>query len=153
MDVAQIPFHATAVAGYVNGVYQTYDKLVVRFPHAHLLSIDVNGSENADCLDVEKGDATNQVAPVWVRRQLAKGGLRPVVYTSLSNAQQLVGTLAAAGIVRSQYRLWTAHYTFKPHLCSARCGFGPVRADATQWTDRALGRNLDQSLLRRGFWA
>jgi hypothetical protein len=65
----------------------------------------------------------------------------------LSNASSLLNTLAGAGIKRSDIRLWTAHYTFKPHRCTAACGFGFTgTADATQWTDKSLGRNLDESL-------
>jgi hypothetical protein len=146
-----IPVDAPAVAGYVNGKWPTYDQVVLRWPKAKHLSIAVNTSRDADCLDVEPGDATNADAPGWVHRQLARGAHRPVVYTSASNANALMDTLARAGISRSKYRLWTAHYTHTPHRCGAACGVRGV-ADATQWTNVSHGRNLDESLLAPTFF-
>jgi hypothetical protein len=107
----------------------------------------VSYSANAECLDVEPRDATNAVAPAWVKRQIARGVKRPVIYTSVSNARVLLNTLAQEGIGRDDIRLWTAHYTGKAHRCSPACGFSfNTTADATQWTDKSLGRNLDESL-------
>lgn len=151
-QVGQIPGGAAAVAGYVNGMYQTYPSLVGKFPKAHVLSIAVSSHADAVCLDVERGDATNEVAPGWLKRQQALGVKKPWVYTSVSNAMALQRTLTAAGIPRDQYILWTAHYSGHPHLCDHTCGFGPVQADATQWWDKAYGRVLDISLVRDGIW-
>jgi hypothetical protein len=138
----------------VNGRYQTYPRLVTRFPAAHVLGIAVDSRFDAECLDVEPGDATNATAPGWVKRQLQRGVKRPVVYTSVSNAHALLTALAAEGIKREEIRLWTAHYTFRPHLCDAKCGFGmPTVADATQYHDHALARNLDASLVQDTFFA
>lgn len=152
VNLSQIPDNAPAVAGYVNGNWPTYPKLAERWPHTKTLSIAVSARADAECLDVEQGDAANDVAPAWVKRQLKRGVAKPVVYTSVSNAGALLRTLDRAGIKRDQVRLWTAHYTFKPHLCSSKCGFGDVQADATQWTDHSLGRNLDESLLSPKFF-
>ena len=154
VNVSQIPANAAAVAGYVGGHWPTFPSLVKAFPHAHRLSIAVNASEDAECLDVEAGDASIADAPAWVKRQLARGVKRPVVYTSVSQAPGLLRELAKAGIARTAIRLWTAHYTFKPHLCDARCGFGMSgTADATQYSDHALGKNLDASLCSPSFFA
>jgi hypothetical protein len=113
----------------------------------------VTSHADAECLDVEPGDATNDVAAAWVKRQIARGVKRPVVYTSLSNAAALLRALAAGGVPRTSVRLWTAHYTKFAHRCDPRCGFGmPTTADATQWTDRAFGRSLDQSLCADDFF-
>jgi hypothetical protein len=57
-SASAIPKTAEAVAGYVGGHWPTYNQLVKDFPHAHKLSIAVFASEDADCLDIEKGDAT-----------------------------------------------------------------------------------------------
>lgn len=152
IDVSQIPSNAAAVAGYVGGRWPTFYSLERKFPKAHRLSIAVFASEDAECLDVEPGDARIDQAPAWVKRQLKRGVYRPVVYTSVSLAPKLLQALTASGIKRSQYRLWTAHYTFKPHLCSSSCGFGELRADATQYSDHALGRNLDASLCLPSFF-
>lgn len=153
VTVETVPANPQAVAGYVGGSFPTYIPLVQRFPHALHLSIAVNAEEDAECLDVEAGDATPEQAPAWVRRQQLRGVFRPAIYCSVSAAVGLLRILAAAGIRRSEIRLWTAHYTGREHLCSSACGFGFTgQADATQWTDRALGRNLDQSLCADTFF-
>jgi hypothetical protein len=152
VTVRLIPADAQAVAGYVNGRWANYPDVVKRFPKALHLSISVNRFGDADCLDVEKGDATNDEAPAWVRRQQKRGVRQPVVYTSTSNAAALLRVLARAGITRSQIRLWTAHYTYHPHICDGKCGFGNFQADGTQWTDKSMGRSLDESLLKDSFF-
>lgn len=145
--IEAVPDEPQAVAGYVGGRWPTYEPLVWRFPHALHLSIAVGSGEDAECLDIEPGDATVADAPQWVRRQHARGITRPVVYCSLSSAAGLIGTLANAGLARSTVRLWIAHYTGVRHVCGGDCGFGFTdAADATQFTDRALGRNLDESM-------
>lgn len=154
ISLALIPANAQAVAGYVNGRWPTYNEVVRRWPNAKHLSIAVTAHADAECLDVEPGDATNVSAPAWVKRQMARGVHRPVLYTSLSNVTALLRALAVAGITSKQVRLWTAHYTGREHLCGPACGFGlRMTVDATQWTDRALGRSLDQSLCADGFFA
>lgn len=145
---AVIPTDAAAVAGYVGGQWPNYQALVHAFPHAKHLSVAVNASEDADCLDVESGDATAAQAPAWIARQVKRGVKLPVVYTSVSN----VAALLSAGVKRDGIRLWTAHYTNTAHICSPACGNGmTTTADATQWTDNALGRNLDESLCNGSF--
>lgn len=150
----QIPANAKAVAGYVNGLWPTWDTVCRLFPHAKHLSIAVNAHADAEALDIERGDAINEDAPAWLRRQQKRGVKQPVLYTSVSNAQALVELLRRNGISRSEYRLWTAHYTYKAHRCSSVCGFGfTAGADATQYSDHALGKNLDASLCSPTFFA
>lgn len=152
VNTSEIPHWAKAVAGYVGGNWPTYRGLVHAFPKARHLSIAISADEDAHALDIEKGDATIPQAPAWVKRQHTRGVHRPVVYTSVSQAQALIDTLAAAGIRRRRYKLWTAHYTYKQHRCSNVCypGFHG-NADATQYTDKALGRNLDASWCKPRF--
>jgi hypothetical protein len=65
----------------------------------------------------------------------------------------ILPVLKQAGIARSDVRLWSAHYTYAEHLCGpGSCGEMPVQADATQWTNHAQGRNLDQSVLAANFF-
>jgi hypothetical protein len=118
--------------------------LVQRFPHAHRLSIAVNASEDADCLDVETGDATPAEAPAWFHRQIKLGKKLPCLYANTSTMPAVITALAAAGIQRNQYRVWTAHYTGVPHI--------EPGSDATQWYDKALGRNLDISWCKDTFF-
>lgn len=146
IDPSLIPPRPQAVAGYVGGYWPTYSTLLRDFPHAKHLSIAVNAGEDAECLDVENGDATPAQAPAWCRRQRARGVSRPVIYASVATMPAVLGGLAADGITRGMVRVWTAHYTGRQHLCSQACW--PTLhtvADATQFTDRALGRNLDES--------
>jgi hypothetical protein len=152
VDVSQIPGGAVAVAGYVGGRWPTFRTLLLRFRHAAHISIAVNSSENADILDIEAGDATPAEAPAWVSRQRARGQHLPGVYHSLSGLQDLLDLLARAGIPRQSLRVWSAHYTGSPHLCGPACGFGlRTVVDATQYTDHALHRNLDASLVTQRF--
>jgi hypothetical protein len=153
VTISEIPADPPAVAGYVDGHFANFDQMVRDFPRAHRLSIAVQAGTDAECLDCEPGDASIGEAPAWWHRQHDRGIERPCLYTSLSNCEPLVQLLAGAGITRSQYRLWSAHYTGIPHLCNAACGFGLLTtADATQWTDKALGRNLDESVCQITFF-
>jgi hypothetical protein len=145
--------NAEAVAGYTSGAWPTYPKLLGLFPKAKKLSIAVSAEHDADCLDIENGDASPAQAPAWVRRQKARGVKKPVVYSSVSQMANVLGVLKASGIKRSQVRVWTAHYTFRAHRCDRDCGYGfNTTADATQYTDKALGKNLDASLISDEFF-
>lgn len=153
IEVDQIPPKPEAVAGYVGGKWPTYKAVVAKFPTAKHLSIAIAASEDAECLDIEAGDATIAQAPAWVERQHKRGNQRPVLYISLFSAKSLIMELAKHGIPKRQIRLWTAHYTYVPHICNAKCGYGLTgEADATQFTDKALNRNLDQSLCQANFF-
>lgn len=149
VTASEIPSTAQAAAGYVGGNWPTAHLLAGKFPH--VLTIAVNAGEDAECLDIENGDATPAQAVAWVRRQLARGVKRPAVYCSLWLAWGVWLRLKVARIKRGQVRIFTAHYTYKPHRCGPLCGL-PTRADATQFTDHALGRNLDASLCAPDFF-
>lgn len=155
IEVEQIPSGARAVAGYVGGKWPTFAALVKAFPRARHLSIAISATESADCLDIEPGDATPEQAAVWVRGRLHEGARRPVVYASASQIDNLVALLKAAGVDRSRVRLWSAHYGRGRHLCGPHtCGeVRSTEVDGTQYDDRALGRNLDVSVIRRDFFA
>lgn len=148
-----IPADAEAVAGYTSGRWPTFKEIPARWPKAKHLSIAVNAEQDADCLDIENGDATPVQAPVWVRRQIARGVKKPVVYSSVSEMPTVLSILKTSGIKRSKVRVWTAHYTMREHRCGPECyrGFTTV-ADATQYSDKALGRNLDASLVSDSFF-
>lgn len=154
IQVSQIPAQAVYIAGYVNGRWQTYPVLQRAFPHARVLSITVTAGANAECLDVEQGDASVAQAPAWVKRQLARGQYRPVVYAQASSMGALLHALEAAGITRASVRLWAAHYGEGTHICGpGTCKYPGIPAcDGTQWTSAALGRDLDESLLLADFF-
>jgi peptidoglycan hydrolase-like protein with peptidoglycan-binding domain len=142
-----------AYAGYTGGLWPTFKTLQHRFPGHRLLSIAVFASDDGDCLDIENGDATIEEAPGWYERQVHRGVWRPALYTSASNLKALQRIMAAAHIARADYRLWSAHYLNKAHLCAPKsCGYGLSEADGCQWTSRALGISLDQSILLPDFF-
>jgi hypothetical protein len=160
VTVMDIPKRAPAVAGYVDGAWKTFHMLRTTHPHAWRLPIAVFAEHDAVCLDIENGDARPEEAPDWIRRQHKRGIRHPVPYSSVDQMEsEVIPLLKDAGIRvhtdlnKSGVRIFTAHYTFTPHLCGPHsCGLLSVSAHATQWTDVALGRNLDQSLLHRDFF-
>lgn len=151
VDVHLLPAGASAYAGYLDGSYANFAQVKAGHPQAHLIGIAVRTSDDGDALDVEPGDATIPQAPGWVKRQHARGAARPIVYVSASNAQQMISTLAGAGISRPAYRLWAAHYGSGSHICGPHsCGY--PQADATQFTSKALGKSLDESQVADDFF-
>jgi len=149
VTLSNIPKDAVAVAGYVDG-YETYPKLAGLFPKAQCLSISLSGTVEAECLDVENGAATVDSIPSWIKNQTSH---RPVIYASVSTMANILAKLAANSISRQSVRLWSAHYQQGQHICGpSSCGQIRVDMDGTQWTDTALGRNLDQSLLLDNFF-
>jgi hypothetical protein len=156
-DVAHLPAGADAYAGYTSGLWPTWAELQKRFTgKAHLVSIAINASEHAVCLDVEKGDALPSQVPAWVQTEHSRNVHRPIVYASASAMVEVLARLSAAGIKRDQVRLWSAHYGIGKHICGptvSGCGFPAV--DGTQWTDAAAGvggAKIDESLLGADFF-
>lgn len=147
VTIGNIPLRAVWAAGYTSGLYPTYLPLRARMPVATpVIAINVSDRFNGHALDCEQGDvpptAFDRIA-VWAKRQIGRG-VKPRIYASLSVMQPIVNALEQRGVKRSQFFVWTAHYTFRQHRCSAACGFGfKGVADCTQFTDRALGLNLD----------
>ena len=145
-----LPSDGKYFAGYVGGNWVTYPQIKARFPGATVLSIAINASETAQCLDIETGDAVPADAPAWVLHQKTP---RPCLYASVSTMNTLISILNTAGISRASVRLWSAHYTHSAHICGpSTCNQMSVAADGTQWTDNALGKSLDQSLLNDDFF-
>jgi hypothetical protein len=154
---ANLPVGADAYLTYVDGKWPTHSAVKTRFPHAHILSLAVFTADNADGCDVEPGDFLPwQVGP-WVKRQLARGAWRPVVYASASLMPVVLADLLVAGLHRPQVRLLSAHYGAGKHICGpATCAYrGVPPCDGTQWTDAALGtgdNKIDESVLLPGFF-
>jgi hypothetical protein len=123
-----------AVAAYGNGKFANFKAAKKEFPHAHVLEIDVSGQGIGNVGDFEVGDMAFSHAGSWAKGRIEAGVHRPVIYFSVSNWKTIMQSLKAAGLERSDVRIWTAHYTGKAHLCSSACGFGVTgHANATQW--------------------
>lgn len=148
VTVKEVPSFANtahdAVAGYVDGRFDNIAAMTAAFPKAHHLSIAVRSTDVADCLDIETGDSTPSRAAFWVELARAHGIWRPCLYANRSTMPAVIANLRAHGIARPQVRLWVADWTFAPHI--------PAGFDACQWTDKALGRNLDESLCLESFF-
>lgn len=147
-SVGSLPPGMDAYAGYLNGRWATWDALYKAFRPGTkpLLSIDVTGGfPEADCLDVEKGDASVADVAWWLDRAVALHPW-PAVYVSVARAQAVID--AAGG---RRFRLWTAHYGQGEHICNPGCGFGLDRgADGTQWIDHG---GWDESVLLSDFFS
>jgi hypothetical protein len=161
LEWAYASHHPDVLAGYVAGSWPDFaplEQFFAKVSGLHLLSISPFASVDADCLDVEKGDATIPQVYGWFKRQQARHLWRPVIYTSADSVNALISTMKANGFPRASYRLWSAHYTDTAHICGpTTCKYTNARGvvaacDATQWTDHAFGRNLDESVLLPDFF-
>lgn len=133
-----------AVAGYVDGRYKDMHELVAAFPTHHHLSIAVRAADDADCLDVESGDATPAATPNWVLRQHHRGIWRPVIYASSSVWPNIEQELTKAKLHPEMYRRWYAEWNGQPIIAQ---GY-----DAHQYTDHAEGRSVDASVCLDDFF-
>ncbi len=146
ITLGTVPRDPFALAGYTSGFWPTFLPLRHAYPNAHTVSIAISVRHNADCLDVEPGDASPAQAPAWVRSEKAAGWPKPCLYSSYYEfVNEVRPALSRAGISRAQVWEWDADYTYRSHI--------DVGFDGTQWTDVAFGRNLDASLVTRAFLA
>lgn len=152
---SDFPNAVTAVAGYIDGSFLTYNPLTVTFPglaiestteYKRVVSITVNGSLAADCADIENSDMTPTSGAAWARSKLRQNQFnRPILYASLSDMPAVKAALQAEGLSRQQYRLWVADYVTQAPT-TVMSGY-----DAWQWSTSAA-TNLDTSLLTSGFF-
>lgn len=149
VTVGNVPTDAQAVGAYANGDFANVAEMHNHVPDARMTTIAVSSDVQADCLDIEAGDATNADAPGWYLRFKARHPLRkPIFYTSASNVAALVETLGAAGVPREKYLIWSAHWIGR-HVCSPMsCGF--PKADCTQFSTH--NETVDESKCRPSYW-
>jgi hypothetical protein len=158
VTVSNLPPGLDAYAGYENGLYQTMDQLAARFPGKRLLGISVFLADVGQFLDVERYDATPDQASAYWHMRRAAGVTRPGMYASISVMPDVVNALSNAGITRTEYRLWSAHYQFGEHICGpSTCNYNAnvqrvetPWCDGTQWTNN--GGLWDTSLLLDDFF-
>jgi hypothetical protein len=138
VTVTEIPTDAEAAAGYINGAYKNFDAIVARTPKAHHLSITVQAVNAGECLDVETGDATPDLAPGWVKARIARGVQTPVVYANASTMPAVKAALNASGLHRSDYSLWVARYD--------GIAVVPAGYDAKQYEEHKTAPHADLSI-------
>jgi hypothetical protein len=142
-DPWAIPADAKIVAGYGDG--GDYNTLVARFPHAQHFMIATNAAIAGDCLDCERGDADPSQAPGWWAARVREGRYRPCFYGSVDTYMPaIVLYLERAGIARSKYRLWVAHWGQPPVV--------PAGYDAIQYQPGS-NTGYDTSALLDDFFA
>src|SRR4051794_22769982 len=77
IEAAHVTAATKAIAGYVNGSYANWAMVVAKWGRSglSLVSIDVKGlvSAGAQCLDIERFDATIASAPAWHKGTRAAG--------------------------------------------------------------------------------
>ena len=144
VTIDQVPNAPHAFACYINGRFANEKEAKQRFPHARILTISVGGNVAADCYDVENGDYHPDQAAELFNTARNAGIWRPCFYADLSNMPAVQGALSSVVHDRSEVRLWVAYYNGQTDL--------PAEYDAHQFTDKALGRNLDESICRDTFF-
>lgn len=145
VNVAEIPAHPFAAAGYTAGSWPTWAHIRVLAKHG--VSIAIQASYHAECLDVEPGDATAAQAGPWVLSDIRAGFPKPCEYSDLSNMPAVAASDRAAlgPDWRAKVLLWLAWYRGFPGLVQ---GY-----DAVQYSSTCLGRNLDCSTVSLKFLA
>jgi hypothetical protein len=140
VTIANLPHDATLLAGYVDGRNTTghYERVRAALPHARVLRITVTGGTlDAEIGDVEAGDMRPQSGAAWAARKIA-AGQHPTLYCSASPWPAVKAEVQKAGIA-GLVSYWIADYDGDPTI--------PPGAVAKQFTDRAHGRSLDQSIV------
>jgi hypothetical protein len=123
-------------AGYYNGFYANLSALAEHVgPDPYIVSITPTGENGARAGDVEPGCMEVWQTPAFVRNAEHGTGReqagKPVIYCSASDAQAVIDELTNAGIARTRYLLWLAHW-IGYHICGPDvCGY--PQADASQY--------------------
>jgi hypothetical protein len=71
------------MAGYVDGRWPSYADMVARFPGRMVIAIAADWQSDAQVIDCEAGDATDQEAFLFCQRQWARGQI-PTIYVDES---------------------------------------------------------------------
>lgn len=114
IEADNIPADALFCAGYTSGEWPDYEKMRNERPNATVLRIAIDVSHDGDVLDVERGDATPEDAPVWVARQRSLGRARPIVYCNESTWPDVKVRFPGEGEPEPDY--WIADPTGAEHL-------------------------------------
>ena len=139
VDVNQIPNGPHAVAAYIDGHYITIHDVWRRFPTGvRILTVSTGSGTVADCYDIERGDYKPEDAASLFEHASNHGVWRPCFYASRVAMPLVESSLRKVVKHRDEVRLWFADWTDHAHTLPG--------ADAVQFTDHALNRNLDESL-------
>lgn len=137
------------VAGYINGLYKWSAAEWDLFPHSTHVQISITASEDAgDVLDVEKGDASPQEAAGWIERRKQSGLWRPTIYCARS-VIPAVRQATGRYVLGTDYDIWVADWTGKPHGVTAPGPGVPAVCAAVQYASTA---KYDVSIVNDDGW-
>lgn len=153
-SIEAIPDTARRIAAYIDGEYANVQTAHTERPDAEVIAITVLGNPYAQVADLEAGALTVTQVRDWLRRARHTGQQRPCIYVEVSRLVSVVDQLWRLGEPRSNYRLWSAHWTTDPHICSAACGIGDYEPPGmTQYESNYRESRIDLSLTTVGWWA
>jgi hypothetical protein len=125
-----LPTGGDLYAGYIGGSWPDANAIAQRFPHATVVRIAVQASENDGVvLDVETGDATPAESVGWVLARRA-AGVDPTVYCNTSTWPAVKAAFQARSVPLPHW--WAAAYVDDP---SKPPTVLPAGAVALQWYD------------------
>lgn len=143
-DLTQIPKEPHAVAAYGNGEFANYDAALKMFPNARVMRGSVRDMVAADWYDIERGDYRPDQAGALFKVARDAGIWRPCFYFSLANRNAVLSSLSEATTQRDTFRLWDAYWNAIADIMQGD--------DAHQFTDKALNRNLDETICLSTFF-
>lgn len=147
-DPSAIPADASLVAGYVDGPQSQWPAAAwSMFPHAELVRINVTGDPDhgGDVLDVERFDATPDLAPVWFDARTKAGARGLAIYCDRNTLPAVTQAMGQ----RSYFR-WIATLDGTLHID----GYTPLEGPAAVQFANAImaGRNVDLSLVMSDYF-
>lgn len=154
VSITRIPGATRRIAAYSDGKWANVHDAYMLRPGAQVIAITVLGDPYAQVADLEAGALSVTQVRDWLRRARHTGQQRPCIYVEVSRLQSVVNELWRLGEPRSSYRLWSAHWTDVPHICSAACGIGDYEPPGmTQYESNIEDSGFDVSLTTVGWWA
>ena len=139
-----IPVAAPVVFAYRDGIWAQLSRVRTRCPRARIVTVNCVSRYGADMYDFEQGCLPVEDAHLILDEIIQRGQHRPICYASLDNMVNIRTKFTATGRPLDVVRWLPAHYTHLPEL--------PTWADGVQWTSQALGRNLNEYMLRSDFF-
>ena len=144
VTTGNIPVTAPVVFAYTDGRWAQLPEVRARCPHAKIVTVHCIERYGADMYDFEPGCLPVDEAHIILDEVIMHGQRFPIAYAALDDMLGIRERFAATGHHISEVRWLPAHYTPTPEL--------PRWADGVEWSGTALGRNLNEYLLRSDFF-
>ena len=144
VTTSDIPASAPVVFAYADGEWSQVEEVKRRCPHAKIVTIHCLTRYGADMYDFEPGCLPVAEAHTILLDVIKGGQKSPIGYASLDNMLTIRSEFEKSGGNVNEVRWLPAHYTPTPEL--------PEWAAGVQWSETALGRNLNEYLIRSDFF-